>query len=156
MRSSLTVLMAVLSAAIPAGCASLSGETARVPIAQGYGTKPVLPEPNPTTIPTINIAPAKGWAEGATPKVASGLSVNEFAGGLDHPRWLHVLPNGDVLVAETNRPPKREGGFSLRAIVQSAAQKTAGAATKSANRISLLRDADGDGRAETELSFCKD
>ena len=150
MRYFVTVPIAALSAAIPAGCSSLSGETATVPIAQGYGPKPVLPEPNPTTIPTINIAPAKGWAEGATPKAASGLSVSEFAGGLDHPRWLHVLPNGDVLVAETNRPPKREGGFSLRGIVQSAAQKTAGAATKSANRISLLRDADGDGRAETQ------
>src|SRR5262245_31586921 len=149
MKAVLAVPAAALWAIMPAGCSSLSVESAKVPIAQGYGPKPVLPKPNPTAIPTINIAPARGWAKAATPRPAPGLGVNEFAGDLDHPRWLHVLPNGDVLVVETNRPPERSRGFSLRGIIQTAAQKTAGAATRSANRISLLRDADGDGRAET-------
>ena len=153
MRTFRAVPTAALWAIMAAGCSSLSMESAKVPIAQGYGPKPVLPEPNPTAIPTINIAPATGWPAGVTPTPAPGLSVNEFAGGLDHPRWLHVLPNGDVLVAETNRPPEQGSGFSLRGIVQSAAQKIAGAATTSANRISLLRDADGDGRAETRTIF---
>jgi glucose/arabinose dehydrogenase len=153
MRSFLAVFAAAMCALISPGCASLSVESAKVPLAQGYGPKPVLPKPNPTAIPTIKIAPARGWAEGATPRAAPGLSVNEFAGGFDHPRWLHVLPNGDVLVVETNRPPERSRGFSLKGIVQAATQKAAGAATKSANRISLLRDADGDGRAETRTVF---
>ena len=98
-----------------AGCDGripFSGETATVPIEQGYGPNPTLPPPNPTWIPTVNIAPANPWPEGTAPTPAPGLEVNEFAGGLDHPRWLHVLPNGDVLVAESNAPPKPEEEFS--------------------------------------------
>ncbi|MGI6854996.1 PQQ-dependent sugar dehydrogenase [Mesorhizobium sp. 1B3] len=148
MKALIAIPVAALCTAMTAACSSLSVESAKIPIDQGYGPTPVLPKPNPTLIPTIEIAPARRWAEGTTPKAAPGLSVNEFAGGLDHPRWLHVLPNGDVLVAETNRPPERTG-FSLREIVQSAVMKRAGAVTKSANRIRLLRDADADGRAET-------
>jgi glucose/arabinose dehydrogenase len=118
-----------------------------------YGSDPVLPKPKPTLIPTINIAEAKGWTGGATPKPAKGLTVDAFAGGLDHPRWMHLLPNGDVLVAETNAPAKKDNGFNLRKIFMAQAMKRAGAATKSANRIALLRDTDGVGVADLRTSF---
>lgn len=132
-----------------AGC----GETATVPVEQGYGPKPVLPEPNKTLIPTVNIAPAKGWPEGTKPTAAAGLSVASYATGLDHPRWLHVLPNGDVLVAESNAPPKEGGGFDIKGWVMELVMKRAGAGVPSANRISILRDADGDGVAELRQPF---
>ena len=115
----------------------------------GYGPEPVLPAPDPETIPTINIAPAVGWSADETPRAAPGWQVAAFATGLDHPRWLYVLPNGDVLVAETNAPPRPEDRKGLKGWVMSMVMKRAGASTPSANRITLLRDADGDGRAET-------
>lgn len=129
------------------------GETATVAEEQGYGTSPTLPKPNATLIPTVNIAPASTWPEGATPEAAEGLTVVRFAGGLDHPRWLHVLPNGDVLVAETNAPAKPPGEFSLRGWVMSKVMAKAGARVPSANRVTLLRDADGDGVAEISSTF---
>ena len=115
----------------------------------------MLPPPHPTLIPTVNIAPAKGWPAGATPIAADGLKVAAFASGLDHPRWLYVLPNGDVLVAETNRPPPppdaETGG--IRKWIMKQVMARAGATGRSADRISLLRDADGDGVAETRVVF---
>src|SRR5512134_2007953 len=92
------------------------GDTAKLPEQAAFGPNPTLPEPTETLIPTVNIAPAKGWPEGAKPKPAADLEVNAFATGLDHPRWLHVLPNGDVLVAETNAPerPLRDELLGLR------------------------------------------
>ena len=108
-----------------------------------------LPEPTKTLIPTVHIATAKGWPNGETPKAASGLAVTAFAAGLDHPRWLYVLPNGDVLVAETNAPKRPEEGKGIKGWIMQAVQKRAGAGVPSANRITLLRDADGDGVAET-------
>ncbi|MEY4642441.1 MAG: hypothetical protein RLZZ227_2435 [Pseudomonadota bacterium] len=129
----------------------LSCESAHVPIADAYGPDPQLPPPTTSLIPTINIAPAVGWQAGARPTVAAGLGINAFATGLEHPRWLYVLPNGDVLVAETNAPPKEQSG--LRAWVMSKVMQRAGAAVPSANRISLLRDADGDGTAELKTPF---
>jgi glucose/arabinose dehydrogenase len=125
------------------------GETATLTVAQGTGPKPELPPPNKTLLPTVNIAPATGWTQGATPQTAAGLQVAAFARGLDHPRWLLVLPNGDVLVAESNAPPKPEGSKGIREYVMGLVMKRAGAGTPSANRITLLRDADGDGIAET-------
>lgn len=122
------------------------------PDLSGYGPTPVLPPPDPETIPTINIAPATGWQANEAPRAGSALRVTAFASGLDHPRWLHVLPNGDVLVAETNAPPRPERkGF--KNWVMGLVMKRAGAATPSADRIALLRDADGDGRAETRTTF---
>ena len=118
------------------------------PADAGYGESPVLPEPNKSLIPTVNVAEAVAWKDGETPTAAPGLRVIAFAGGLDHPRWIHVLPNGDVLVAESNAPPSEKKG-GIRAWFQARAMKKAGAATESANRITLLRDADGDGVAET-------
>ncbi|MGH8178303.1 MAG: PQQ-dependent sugar dehydrogenase [Steroidobacter sp.] len=119
----------------------------------GYGPEPVLPEPDSSIIPTVNIAPAIGWPENATPRAASGFAVNAFATGLDHPRWLYVLPNGDVLVAETNAPPRPEDRKGLKGWIMGLVMKRAGAAPPSANRITMLRDEDGDGSAETRTAF---
>ena len=128
-----------------AGC----GNNARLPVSAGIGPTPVLPPPSSALIPTVNIAPAKGWPAGVTPVSAPGTAVNAFAAGLDHPRWLYVLPNGDVLVAETNAPPKPDDNKGIKGWFFKRFQKKAGAAVPSANRITLLRDADGDGIAET-------
>ena len=87
---------------------SACGDVAQLPVAAGIGPHPQLPPPNPTLIPTVNIAPAVGWPANGKPAAAAGMTVNAFADGLDHPRWLYVLPNGDVLVAETNAPPTPE------------------------------------------------
>jgi len=154
----LTVLLALVVLVIVGGAAVfyLDREEATVPIEQGYGPDPTLPEPNPTLIPTVNVAEATPWPGGAMPTAASGMVVNEFAGGLDHPRWLHVLPNGDVLVAESNKPPKPDEGFSIRGFFMGVFMGQAGAEVPSANRISLLRDADGDGVAETKTPFITD
>lgn len=127
------------------------GERATLPLEAGIGPHPTLPAPNPTLIPTVNIAPAKGWPHGAKPTAAAGLSVNAYATGLDHPRWLYVLPNGDVLVAETNAPPKESKG--IKDWIMKLIKKRAGADVPSANRISLLRDSDGNGIAETRTVF---
>jgi glucose/arabinose dehydrogenase len=131
---------------------SACGETARLPESAGIGPAPTLPPPNKTLFPTVHIAPAKGWPEGAMPSPAAGTRVVAFARGLDHPRWLHVLPNGDVLVAETNAPPKPESK-GIKAWIMKIVMKKAGAGVPSANRITLLRDADGDGVAETRSVF---
>ena len=124
-------------------------EHATLPFNAGVGPNPTLPPATKRLIPTVLIAPAKGWPAGVTPTAAAGLSVAAFATGLDHPRWLTVLPNGDVLVAESNAPPKPEDGKGIKGAVMKAVMKRAGAGVPSANRITLLRDADGDGVAET-------
>ncbi|PWC29134.1 PQQ-dependent sugar dehydrogenase [Teichococcus aestuarii] len=130
------------------------GGGATLPEAAGYGPHPQLPEPRQGLLPTVKVAKATGWPEGAMPTPAPGFRVQPFASGLDHPRWLYELPNGDILVAESNAPPKPEGmGGGLRAWVQGLIMRRAGARTPSANRITLLRDADGDGRAETRTAF---
>ena len=132
------------------------GESARLQVTDGSGPSPQLPEPNKTLIPTVNIAPAVGWAGGAKPTAAQGTQVAAFADGLDHPRWLYVLPNGDVLVAETNAPEKPEDGKGIRGWVMKKVMAKAGAGVPSPNRITLLRDADKDGVAETRTVFLKD
>jgi glucose/arabinose dehydrogenase len=125
------------------------GDNATLPVRDGMGPDPTLPPPKHSALPTVHIAPAKGWGSGEAPTAAEGLRVSAFATGLDHPRWLHVLPNGDVLVAETNAPPKPDDGKGLKGWAMKKVMARAGAATPSANRITLLRDADGDGAAET-------
>jgi glucose/arabinose dehydrogenase len=112
-----------------------------------------LPPPNKTLLPTVHIAPAKGWPANTSPHAAQGLQVSAFATGLDHPRWLLVLPNGDVLVAETNHPPQPDESKGVKGIVMGFVMKMAGAGGDSANRITLLRDTDGDGVAETRTTF---
>jgi glucose/arabinose dehydrogenase len=141
---------AVLSAAIFA--VSGSAYAQELP---GVGPNPKLPEPQSSLLPTVNIAPAKSWPEGAKPMAASGLNVAAFATGLDHPRWLYTLPNGDVLVAETNAPPKL-APTGIKAWFMKLVMRRATGPAASANRIRLLRDADGDGVAEVNKVFLKD
>ena len=136
------VVAAALIVAALGGC-----ESADFGFDESVGPDPRLPAPEHNLVPTVDIAPAEGWTDGATPKAATGLAVNAFATGLDHPRWLHVLPNGDVLVAETNAPPKEKRG-GLKAWVMGLVMARAGAAVPSADRITVLRDGDGDGFAE--------
>lgn len=136
--NSLPLLIALL---MLAAC----GEVATLPVSAGTGTRPALPQPQRTLLPTVNIAPAQGWAPGTSPIAAPGTRVALFADGLDHPRWLYVLPNGDVLVAETNAPPKPDDAPGIRGWVMGLVMKRAGAGVPSANRISLLRDSNGDG-----------
>ena len=144
LAAAMAAAMAAAAIVTVAGCAA----PARLTVAEGSGPKPTLPQPGKTWWPTVNIAPARGWHEGATPQAAPGLHVAAYASGLDHPRWLMMLPNGDVLVAESNAPAKPDAAFDIRAWVMGVVMKRAGAGVPSANRISLLRDADGDGVAE--------
>ena len=132
-----------------AGC----GDTATLPVEAGYGPAPALPEPNKSLIPTVNIAEATGWPADRSPQAAPGLQVQAFAGNLDHPRWLYVLPNGDVLVAESNAPAKPEDGQGLRGWIMKKVMARAGSGGTSANRITLLRDSDGDGTLEDRSVF---
>ncbi len=135
-------------------CLALAGcESATLPFKAGTGPQPQLPPPAHSWIPTVHIAPATGWPANAAPTAAAGLAVNAFARDLDHPRWVYVLPNGDVLVAESNAPPKPEDGKGIKGWIMKLVMKRAGAGTPSANRITLLRDADGDGVAEVRTVF---
>jgi len=145
MRTTITVLLLLICY----GCA----ETAKLPVEAGMGPNPTLVPPKPQIIPTFQIAPAKGWPPGTTPAVAAGFAVNAFASGLDHPRWIYVLPNGDVLVAETNGPERPDDRKGIKGWFMKKMSKKAGGAVPSANRITLLRDADGDGIAETRTVF---
>jgi len=128
---------------------SSCGERAHQAAQAGMGPEPALPAPSPSVFPVVKIATAKGWADGVTPIPAANTQVKLFAGKLDHPRWLYVLPNGDLLVAETNAPERPDEGKGIKGWFMAKAMKRAGAATPSANRITLLRDSDGDGVADT-------
>jgi glucose/arabinose dehydrogenase len=124
-----------------------------LPASAGIGPNPTLPAPHPTLIPTINQASAIGWPAGGKPVPAPGLAVAAFADKLDHPRWLYVLPNGDVLVAETNTPPKPDDMKGIKGFVAGLIMGGAGAGTASPNRILLLRDTDGDGVADKRFTL---
>ncbi len=139
--------------AIAAAAVAACGDVATLPDTAGMGPQPALPAPHKTLIPTVHVAPATGWAEGDKPVAAAGLTVTAYATGLDHPRWLTVLPNGDVLVAETNAPPKPEDGKGVKGWVMKQMMKRAGAGTPSADRITLLRGVKGDGTAESRSVF---
>ncbi len=128
-------------------------ESTRLLSNQDTGPDPVIAEPRSRLLPTVAIAPAQGWPADIMPVPAAGLSVTALASGLDHPRWLYVLPNGDVLVAETNAPPGKSGIGGIKGKVMGAVMKRAGAVTPSANRITLLRDIDGDGVADVRTMF---
>ncbi|UUX98174.1 PQQ-dependent sugar dehydrogenase [Sphingomonas sp. J315] len=121
-------------------------DVAQLSVEAASGVRPKLIAPRAETVPTVKIADAVGWPTGAAPVAAKGLKVNAFATGLDHPRWLYRLPNGDVLVAESNSPPR--GGGGITNWVMKRLMGRAGAGGASANRITLLRDANGDGVAE--------
>ena len=143
--------LAVACAAVLAltGC----GDTAVLAPTAGMGATPTLPAPITNLIPTVNIAPAKGWPAGMMPTPMAGLSVTALAENLDHPRWVYVLPNGDVLVAESNAPPKPDDGNGIKGLAMKLVLSRAGAGVPSANRITLLRDVDGDGKAEVKTVF---
>ena len=119
----------------------------------GYGPNPVLPTPQQSILPVLNPPNAIGWDNGDTPVVAEGLQVTAYASGLDHPRWLYVLPNGDVLIAETNAPERPDDSKGIKGFFFKLFQKKAGGGVPSANRITLLRDEEGDGVAETRSTF---
>ncbi len=147
------VLLLALATAL-AACGSAPKGT----LERGMGATPELPKPQSSLIPVVKMAKAIGWPAGAMPEGAAGMDVMPFAEGLDHPRWLLLLPNGDVLVAETNAPaaPESARNQGIRGFFMKRAMQRAGAATPSANRITLLRDADGDGHAELRSVFLKD
>ena len=147
-RFQLLILLCVSAA----GCAT----AAKLPVAAGIGVHPVLPPPEEALIPVINVVSAKGWAPDATPTAAPELTVRAFARGLDHPRWVYVLPNGDVLVAETNAPARPDDAKGIKGVFFRLFQKKAGGAVPSANRITLLRDTDGDGVADIRTVFLSD
>jgi glucose/arabinose dehydrogenase len=139
-------LIPLVALAVLAAC----GDTAKLPPQAGEGANPTLPPPVRRLIPTVNIAPAKGWPQGVLPTPAPGFTVTAFARGLDHPRWLYVLPNGDVLVAESDKPapPPGQEPRGIKAWITKWVMKRAGSGLPSADRVTLLRDADGDGAAE--------
>jgi glucose/arabinose dehydrogenase len=150
-------LCLVRSAALVGGAVSMMscGGAARLPVEAGMGPNPTLPPPRTSLIPVVQVARAVGWPAGTKPAAVEGTAVAAFAAGLEHPRWLYVLPNGDVLVAETNAPADRVQSKGIRAWFMKRYFKKAGAAVPSANRITLLRDADGDGVAETRSTILR-
>ena len=147
-RSSLAIAAAAL-----AGLLTACGQPARLPVEAGTGPQPQLPAPEHALIPTVHVAKATGWPQGEAPKAAPGTRVAAFADGLAHARMLHVLPDGDVLVAETNAPERPEDGKGVKGWVMKKLMSRAGAKVPSADRITLLRDADGDGVAETRSVY---
>ncbi|MEK1890498.1 MAG: sorbosone dehydrogenase family protein [Phyllobacterium sp.] len=150
MKQARRVVVGFLVAGI-AGSTSFAQTPARYEV--GYGPDPALPEPDMSLVPTVNVAKTEPWSEGEAPLAAPGLKVTPFARGLDHPRWLHVLPNGDVLVAETNAPQQHDEGFSLKKWIMGWFMKRAGAGVETPNRIVLLRDTNQDGIADTKETF---
>jgi glucose/arabinose dehydrogenase len=132
------------------------GTPARLPVSAGMGVHPALPPEEHALIPIVNVVTRTGWSADAAPTPADGLTVRAFARGLDHPRWLYVLPNGDVLVAETNAPQRPDDGKGIKGFFFKFFQKKAGGAVPSANRITLLRDTDGDGVADIRTAFLSD
>jgi glucose/arabinose dehydrogenase len=123
----------------------------------GYGPNPPLPKPQSALIPTVGTPKVVGWAQGAAPKAPPGFTVTRYAEGLDHPRWLYVLPNGDVLVAESASEPSPadKSNQGVRGFFQKMLMKKVGSAKPSPNKIFLLRDADGDGVAESRMLFAQ-
>ncbi len=132
-----------------AGC----GQGVSDPFA-GFGPKPTLPPPTKSALPTVNVAKFVGWPKDAAPTAPPGFVVTRFADGLDHPRWLLVLPNGDVLAAESSTEAGKPQNF--KDWVAQFIQKRAGALQESPNRIMLLRDSNSDGVADTKAIFAQD
>ena len=143
----------ILGAVLAPHAALAQGAPGGYPV--GYGPNPALPEPEKSLIPTVNVAPVERWTAQETPKPAAGFAVTAYARGLDHPRWVYTLPNGDVLVAETNAPPKPDDSKGIKGAVMKHQMKKAGAVTASANRITLLRGLDAKGVAQTRTVFLK-
>jgi glucose/arabinose dehydrogenase len=147
------VLIAIVAAALALSLAGCNDE-ASVAVEQTYGPSPILPAPQHSLTPTVNFAKAVGWSGGA-PIPANGMAVTAFATDLDHPRTIFVLPNGDVLVAETDAPPKPDDASGITGRIARMVMSRAGAGASSANRVTLLRDSSGDGIADTRSIFIK-
>jgi glucose/arabinose dehydrogenase len=147
------LLLAIWMGAFALPLAACNDPQDAVPVAQTFGPSPVLPPPEHKLIPTVAIATPDPWPAGSKPVAANGMAVNAFATRLDHPRTVYVLPNGDVLVAETNTPPNPDDARGIKGFVFKLAQKWAGAGVPSPNRIILLRDTGGDGVAKTKTVF---
>jgi glucose/arabinose dehydrogenase len=142
------LVLAVLVAGI--GWWIVRGDPAEHSVAQVSGTDPLIVAPDAQTIPTVEVAAPVGWAEGQAPKAAAGLVVNRFAEGLEHPRVVYAMPNGDILVAESNAPGRVvTGGNAITNWIAGLLFSRAGASVPSPDKLVLLRDADGDGVAET-------
>lgn len=142
----LVVVLIILAIAI---WWALRGQTATLSVEAVTGTDPTLADPRSETIPTVNVARPIGWADGAAPDAAEGLAVGRFAEGLDHPRIIYAMPNGDIIVALTNAPERVVAGGGITNFVAGLLFARAGAASPSADMLVLLRDADGDGVAES-------
>jgi glucose/arabinose dehydrogenase len=157
LKSILIVLgiIVVLAVAVLGTIVYIAGysEQARLPETAGYGPHPTLPSPDARLFPTVHFAKAAGWPAGGKPLPAKGLAVAAFADHLAHPRWLYVLPNHDVLVAETDTPYKPDDSKGLTGIAAWLIETLVGANTPSANRILLLRDTKGAGKADFRTSF---
>ncbi|KQM67778.1 sorbosone dehydrogenase [Sphingomonas sp. Leaf17] len=152
MRKHILIVLVLIGLVVAGTVAYLAWpDTAEIPIEQVQGARPNITAPREQTLPTVKVADVVGWQNGAKPVPAAGLQVQPFAAGLDHPRWMYRLPNGDVLVAESNSPPREGGGIT--GWVMGKLMAKAGAGVPSANRITLLRDANGDGVAETRTTF---
>src|SRR5438270_6979158 len=150
MRKNLLLLpVSVATALVATSC----GVPARIPLSAETGPHPVIPPPKESLIPVMKVYPAMGWPGDETPIAAVGLTVRAFARGLDHPRWLYVLPNGDVLVAETNAPKRPDDGRGIKGFFFRLFQSRAGGGVPSANKIILLRDTNRDGIADTRSTF---
>ena len=124
------------------------GDPAQLTLEQTMGTDPVLAQPDEQTFPTVAVAKPIGWGVDGAPVAAEGLAVNRFAEGLDHPRVIYAMPNGDIIVAQTNAPDRPLAGGWLTNLVAGFLFSQAGAGEASPDQLVLLRDADGDGRAE--------
>ena len=149
MQRVFSVLFFVVAALSATGC----GSPARLPVSAQTGAHPVIPPPKEALVPVINVVTAKGWPDDSAPAAADGLRVRAFARGLDHPRWLYVLPNGDVLVAETNAPKRPDDNRGFRGFLFKVFLAKGGGAVPSQDRIVLLRDSNGDGAADTRSVF---
>ena len=148
----LSRISAVFLAGMLSSCALL--DSPALPVEAGMGPNPQLPAPEKDLVPTVNIASAKGWPSSAKPSAPQGFTVSAYASGLDHPRWLYVLPNGDVLVAETDAPVKPDDKKGVKGFVMKEVMKKAGSGTRpSANRITLLRGLNADGSAAMKKVF---
>ena len=143
----------VCSFLLAAACSTTLAHAQAPAMPVGFGPQPALPAPDKQFIPTVNVAPVQRWTAAQRPVVAPGLAIQAYARDLDHPRWLYVLPNGDVLVAETNAPPKPDDSKGIKGAIMQMQMKKAGAATPSANRITLLRGMDSNGVAQTRSVF---
>jgi glucose/arabinose dehydrogenase len=148
MRNSLSLIFVAAAALSLTAC-----DQGHPPPKSNFGTKPVLPAPAPQTIPTMGVNSVEAWPAGAAPKAPAGFTVTRYAENLKHPRWLYVLPNGDVLVAEA--APPLAAMNSIEGIVEHWLDKKNGSAPESANEITLLRDTNGDGKPDVRTVFLK-